>query len=78
MGDGDRGPGHSLKHLALAESHVEQGRRHVARQREIAAEFAGSGPYGQRALRHLAQFDEALRLHLDDLDRIRAELGRLR
>jgi hypothetical protein len=49
----------------------------VARQREIAAEFAGSGPYGQRALRHLAQFEEALRLHLDDLDRIRAELGRL-
>jgi hypothetical protein len=64
-------------HLELAERHVAEGERHLARQREIVAELAGDGHDLASAKSLLAQFEAMQRSHIEDRDRIRAELDAL-
>jgi len=63
------------EHLAMAERHVEEGIRHVEQQRALVATLARDGHdvTAPRAL--LTQFEELLRLHVADRDRLRAELA---
>ncbi len=65
------------EHLALAERHVAEGERVVARQREIVAELERDGhdAAAAQARQLLAQFEELLALHVADRDRLRKELG---
>ena len=63
------------EHLTLAETHVAQGERVVARQHEIIAELARGGHDTASAVDLLASFQELLTLHKRDRDRLRAELG---
>ena len=63
------------EHLTLAEAHVEQGIRHIERQREIIAELARDGHDTASARDLLRQFEETLKLHIGDRDRIVAELA---
>jgi hypothetical protein len=66
-----------LEHLELAQRHVAEGERHVARQKEIVAELANDahGTTATRAL--LIQFEEMQAPHVADRDRLRAELAAL-
>ncbi len=63
--------------LALAERHVADGERVVARQRAIVAELERDGhdATAAQARQLLAQFEELLALHVGDRDRLRRELG---
>jgi hypothetical protein len=65
------------RHVKLAERHVAEGARHLARQREIVAELAGDGRDLASAKNLLAQFEARQAAHLEDRDRIRAELAAL-
>lgn len=59
--------------LALAEAHVAQGERHVARQKEIIAELRLAGRPTALAETLLASFEQALASHISHRDRILAE-----
>ncbi len=65
------------RHLLLAEMHVSQGERHVARQREIVAELKDDGRDLETARNLLARFEELYAQHVADRDRIRRELEAL-
>ena len=61
--------------LALAETHVALGERHVTRQKEIIAQFRLAGHPTALAESLLASFEETLVTHLDHRARIVAELA---
>jgi uncharacterized protein (DUF952 family) len=63
------------KHLAQAERHVATSRRNVDQQRGIVVALARSDRATERAVRLLRQFEDLLDLHLQDRDRLRAELA---
>jgi len=63
------------EHLALAERHIVQGARTVARQRRIVADLERDGHDAAMARALLGQFQHLLDLHIADRDRIRKELG---
>ncbi len=63
------------EHLALAESHIAQGEQTVARQRQIVGELERDGHDARTARELLIQFEEILRTHFADRDRLRHELG---
>jgi hypothetical protein len=69
-----RGMNHSAD-LALANSHVAEGERHIVRQREIIAEFQRAGHPTALAETLLGSFEQVLATHLAHRDRILAELG---
>lgn len=61
--------------LALAEGHVDQGRRHVARQKEIIAELGLAGHPTALAETLLTSFEQTLVTHVEHRDRMLAELA---
>jgi hypothetical protein len=61
--------------LAMANSHVALGQRHVIRQREIIAEFQRAGHSTTLAETLLGSFEEVLATHVAHRDRIIAERG---
>jgi hypothetical protein len=63
------------EHLALAEAHIAQGEQTVARQRRIVEDLERDGHDARTARELLIQFEEVLRTHLADRDRLRHELG---
>ena len=64
------------EHLALAERHVAEGRRLVARQRQIVVDLGGVGYDTTTAQAVLAQFETTLMRHIEDRDRLKADLSR--
>jgi hypothetical protein len=60
--------------LDQAEAHVAQGRHHVARQKEIIAEFRLAGYSTTLAEQLLEAFEQTLVSHVSHRDRILAEL----
>jgi hypothetical protein len=65
-----------LKHLALAEHHVDQGKRHLARQEELIAKLDRDGLDTTQALKMLATLQETQALHEADVERFLRELGK--
>ncbi|SFH81178.1 hypothetical protein [Bradyrhizobium sp. Gha] len=64
------------QHLAMAERHVALGEDHLARQEALVAELDRDGHDTADALAILATMRETQRLHLQDRDRLLAELAR--
>jgi hypothetical protein len=62
------------QHLAGAERHVATARRNVARQRALVAALARSGRSIEKAVSLLDLYEQVLDLHLQDRERLRAEL----
>jgi hypothetical protein len=65
-------------HLALAERHVAEGRRHVAHQKQIISDLKNGRHDTSVARSLLADFEDVLRMHIADRDRLRKELAGLR
>jgi len=63
------------KHLAQAERDVGLGTRHVQRQREILAELGRDGHPTEQAEQLLRTFEESLKLHVGERDRLQQELA---
>jgi len=60
----------TVRHLALAERHVAEGRLRIARQREIVLELQSDGRDLATAKALLAQFEVTQSLHMQDHQRI--------
>jgi hypothetical protein len=56
--------------LEMTERHVREGEKHIARQREIIAEFTAKGFPTEEAERLLQNLKDLQRQHVDDLTRI--------
>jgi hypothetical protein len=63
------------KHLALAERHVAEGERLIARQRELVTSLERGGHDLRDAIELLRLFKELEALHVAHRDRLRKELG---
>ena len=63
--------------LELAERHVAEGAQHLARQHDLIAALARDGHDTTSALELLRTFEDAQAHHIENRDRIRAELSRL-
>ena len=61
-------------HLALAERHVSQGYRHVAHQKQIICDLENGGHDTTTARSLLGNFEDVLRMHIADRDRLKKEL----
>ena len=64
------------QHLAIAERHVIASQHHVARQRQIVFELERDGHGATTARALLAEFKTSLKLHVEDRDRLKADLSR--
>lgn len=64
-----------LDHLALAERHVAQGRRHVAHQKQIISDLENGGHDTAVARSLLLNFKDVLKMHIADRDRLKKELA---
>jgi hypothetical protein len=64
-----------VAHLSQAERHVSQGTANVERQRALVKQLELDGHDTEVATKLLRQFEEVLKLHIKDRDRIRAELA---
>lgn len=62
-------------HLALAERHVAQGRKHLASQMQVIIDLENSGHDTAVARRLLVSFEDAQRMHIADRDRLKKELA---
>jgi hypothetical protein len=62
-------------HLERAERHVAEGHEHVRRQRILIDELERDGHDSTQARELLARFEDALALHLKDLERLRKAVG---
>ena len=60
-------------HLVQAEKAVEQGERHLARQRRLIASLERDGHDAKAAYALLATFENSQALHVFDRDRLRRE-----
>ena len=67
-----------LDHLALAEQHVRQGRRHIAQQKRIILDLMNGGHDTSMARSLLVNFEDLLRTHVADRDRLKRELAEAR
>ena len=63
------------KHLALARTHVDQGRRLVADQISVLDELRRDGHSTDLACRTLRNYEELLDLHIADCQRLEADLA---
>jgi hemerythrin len=63
------------EYLRKAERHVDLGREHVHRQREIVSELERDGHDATLARELLEQFERALADHVSDRDRLVNELA---
>ena len=66
-----------LEHLRMAEQHVADGVRHIARQRELIAELRRDRHDTWAAENLLKLFEETQALHVADRDRLSAQLHNL-
>jgi hypothetical protein len=64
-----------LQHLAQAEHHVAEGRRHLARQEELIAELDRDGHDTTEARKLLATLRATQALHQEDVERLLGQLG---
>lgn len=64
-----------LKHLAMTEQHIAEGRKTIARQEQLVADLDRDGHDTTMALALLRQFQVTMAAHIDHRDRLRAELG---
>ena len=64
-----------MDHLALAERHVAQGRRHIAHQKQIIIDLNNAGHDTAVAQSLLIDFEDVLRMHIADRDRLKKELA---
>jgi len=64
------------QHLAQAERHVAEGKRHLLRQEERIAELDRDGHDTVEARRLLATLRATQRLHEQDVERLLGELGK--
>ena len=62
-------------HLELAERHVAEGEQHLARQRRLIAELERDGHDTALALELLREFERTQASHIQERDRLRAELS---
>jgi hypothetical protein len=62
-------------HLVDAEEAVEQGERHLSRQRRLIASLERNGHDPGAAYALLATFEDSQALHVFDRDRLRRELA---
>ena len=65
-------------HLALAQRHVVQGRRHIARQKQIIVTLRKGGHDTAMARSLLINFEDAQKMHIADRDRLKKELAQSR
>ena len=63
------------QHLAQTERHLEEGERHVARQRDVVAELERADRDSRAAKMLLRHIEAWLALRVADRDRLRKELG---
>jgi hemerythrin len=63
------------RHLAQAERHVTEGSIHVERQRELVQQLERKGQDSSGARSLLANFEDVLRMHIADRDRLATELA---
>lgn len=63
------------EHLRLAEQHIAEGERHIARQREIVAQTVRGGHDSKESRDLLALFEQMQALHVTDRDRLLRELA---
>lgn len=64
-----------VEHLALAERHIAEGKRTIARQEQLVAELDRDGHDTAMAMALLREFQVSLAAHIEHRDRLRAELG---
>jgi hypothetical protein len=64
-------------YLAQAEEHVASGRRAIIRQRELILDLERDGQNTGEARRLLVKFEESLKLHVADRERLLEEQDRL-
>ena len=66
------------RHLAMAETHISEGQRHVARQRELISKLIREGHHDMipEAKQFLALLEEMQALHVADRDQVRSELAK--
>src|SRR5262249_39765852 len=62
--------------LRMAERHVHRGEENIGSQRRIVAEFARDGHDTTMARKLLATFEMIQAAHVEDRDRLRADLAR--
>jgi hypothetical protein len=62
-------------HLEMAERHVAEGEQHLARQRKLIAELERDGHDTALAIELLHEFERTQASHIEERDRIRAELS---
>ena len=60
--------------LEMAERHVLEGERHIARQKELIAEISVLGADVSRHRATLAAFEETQRLHTEHMKQLKQEL----
>ena len=65
------------EHLRLAERRVEEGKQHLANQRELICQMERDGHDTNEARRLLKEFEELQELHLADRERLRQEKAEL-
>lgn len=63
-------------HLAQAERHVLEGEEHLARQRKVISELERDGHDTTTAVELLREFERSQAAHVEERDRIRAELSK--
>ena len=63
------------EHLELANRHVADGEKHVARQKQILAELEREGHDPEQARELLAVFEETLAIYVADRERLERELA---
>jgi len=64
------------RHLAIAERHVGAARGHISHRRQIVAELEQGGHDTTMAKAILTQLEAMLKLHIEDRDRLQADLSR--
>ena len=64
-----------LEHLAQAERHAADGRRHIESQRRIVAQLVRNGQDSENSRHLLRLFEELEAMHVSDRDRLREQLG---
>jgi hypothetical protein len=64
-----------LDHLALAERHVTEGRRHIAQQKRVILDLMNGGHDTSVARSLLVNFEDVLKMHIADRDRLKRELA---
>jgi hypothetical protein len=64
------------RHLAIAERHVGEARGHISHQRQIVAELEQGGHNTTMAKAILRQLEATLKLHIENRDRLQAELSK--